>query len=143
MNTEILCGHWTLGYAYEMEASERPKTLDDMAYRWSDTKFCSYFDDAYINALQEFCLHLKPYGCTPRLYYDVSDYEQLWCIEFVPGTTTVRIGIYDYKKEGPQPPKTDEYAALQAFHEAQCAFKDTMMKIFPEREGWWFHKLGY
>jgi hypothetical protein len=141
MNTERLFKHWSLSDAYEMEPEDRPKTLADMAQLWHDTKFFGYLDDEYITALEEFCLHLKPYGSHPRLYYEYEGFEMLCSMEFVPGTTDIYTAEYDfgddldeacpaYEGDG------DESDASEAAYDARQLFKETFMKTLPENEGW-------
>lgn len=153
MNTNLLYRHWLLEECHKEAEDVRPHTLEQMAKRWHDTKFCGYFDEDYIKSLQEFCLHLKPYGSYPRLYYDYEGFEQLWCLEFIPGTTTVNYSVYSYRKEmatAPIYPKelekcekyTDEIMNLeQDYNDSLQEFLDEMQPTLPEKPGWKFQRL--
>jgi hypothetical protein len=78
--------------------SERPKTLEDMANHWNETKFFGYLDSDYIQSLNEFCRGLVPYGCNPRLFYEHEGMDQICCIEFIPGTGIVNISVFDFHR---------------------------------------------
>lgn len=108
MNTSKLYMNYHLMCEHEKPENERAKTLADMAHIWNDTKFVGYFDKDYITALQEFTLHLKPYDCTPRLYYEYEGWEELWYIEFIPGTEIVNYGVCRFSSFMEDMPKHPE-----------------------------------
>lgn len=81
---------------YLSSNEDRPKTLQDMAERWNESKFFGYMNRELIESLIEFCKGLVPYGCNPRLFYEYEGMDQICCIEFVPGTGIVNIGVYDF-----------------------------------------------
>ena len=89
---EILKREWHFQSAYE----HRFPSLEEMADRWNETKFCGYLTQEYIDALKVFCKTLKPYGNHPRLFYEYEGMCQIWCFEFLPESHDVKIGIYDY-----------------------------------------------
>lgn len=128
MDTEKLFHHWTLHYAYHVEPVEkRPECLYEMARKWDNTKFCGYFTESFIEALQEFCKNLKPYGKNPRLFYRFLDMHQLWCIEFHPGTEKIQYAIYDYSTHIEEAlPNPDLYKDVpmhwELMHNKMCAY---------------------
>lgn len=142
MDTTKLFKHWILQDCYEAKDEERPSTLADMAKRWDDTKFCGYFTNEYIEALGEFTRCLMPYNSFPRLYYENEGWDELWCLEFHPGTTTILISRYSYT--------TDlKYAMLKysslgeesiEYYDRKCEAKDKIWEESPDKEGWseWF-----
>lgn len=153
MDTNRLYKHWLLQECHMESPEKRPQNLDQMAKRWHNTKFCGYWDEHYVIALQEFCKHLKPYGSHPRLYYDYEGYDQLWCIEFIPGTEIVNWAVYNYHKDmddAPPYPKaledcesyTDEIAEIEeAYNEEHNAFREEILSQLPDRDGWKFERL--
>lgn len=155
MNTDLLYKHWILEECHKMSVAERPTTLADMARRWHDTKFCGYFDEDYITALQEFCRHLVPYGSYPRIYYEYEGYDIFWCLEFIPGTDIIQSGQYRYNKEmkgAPVYPKeleeceeyTDEIGHIEEeYNDKRRQFEDALLNTLPEKDGWTFHRLKY
>lgn len=153
MDTNLLYKEWLLEECHKETADKRPLNLDQMANRWHDTKFCGYWDQDYIVALQEFCKHLKPYGSHPRLYYDYEGFDQLWCLEFIPGTDIIHWAAYSYyedMKAGPEYPKeleecesyTDEIAMIEEeYSERHNAYRESILKQLPDRDGWKFQRL--
>jgi len=94
-NTAKLFKHWLMEDVYKLK-DERPETLADMAKKWDDTKFVGYLDNDYIESLMEFCRILEPCDTFPRLYYDYEGYDQLWYLEFYPGTEKILYGIFEF-----------------------------------------------
>jgi hypothetical protein len=153
MDTNLLFKDYHLQDEYKKDKNERCKTLAEMAEIWDDTKFCSYFDEPYIMALQEFCRHLKPCGSHPRLYYDYEGFDQLWCLEFVPGTDIINWAVYNFHKEVkdaiPYPKELEECEHYtkeiqdieEEYSEKMEAFRKSVMETLPERDGWKFQRL--
>lgn len=154
MLTSKLYKSWLLEHCHQEGPEKQPRTLEQMANRWHDTKFCGYWDEGYIEALQEFCKHLKPYGSHPRLYYEYEGYDQLWCLEFIPGTGIVNWATYDYHKELKQiaPPYPEELESYEKYTDAIAELEDeywgkhrevreALQEKLPDREGWKFQKL--
>jgi hypothetical protein len=94
-NTDKLFKHWLLQDTYLSE-DERPKTLADMANVWNDTKFIGYLNNSYIEALIEFNRILEPYGSFPRLYFEYEGFDELWCLEFHPGTDIILMNVFTF-----------------------------------------------
>lgn len=123
----------------------RPKTLEDMAEYWNEKKFVGYLTKEYIESLVEFCKGLVPYGSNPRLFYEYEGMEQIWCVEFIPGTGIVNIGIYDYHHIMTALPKHptfpselyDEWMSIQKSVENYC--KKSCIDMYP----WRFEQLKH
>jgi hypothetical protein len=96
---------------YEKDDKGRPRTLADLAKVLSNTKFIGYLDNNYVESLQELCRILEPCGSFPRLYYEYEGFDELWCMEFHPGTTDILLSSYqfggDLKREN-IPPHHDD-----------------------------------
>lgn len=108
-NPELCLIHWDLldsnkliGEDYLFMESQkdhefRAKTLADMAKIWNDTKFIGHFEnESCIRAMKEFSKALVPYNKYPRLYFDFEGFDTLTYIEFIPGMTYLKFGVYNY-----------------------------------------------
>lgn len=78
--------------------SQQPKTLEEVAKEFDESKFIGYMTREFIAALKEFNNNLEPYGSYPRLYYTYEGDDQLWCFEFVPGTDIINILTTPYSE---------------------------------------------
>lgn len=100
-NTQKLFKKWFMEHCFLMDntqKTQRPTTLADMAKLWDNTKFIQYFDNNYIESLQEFSRILEPCNAFPRLYYEFEGYDELYCLEFHPGTTNIYISSTCFTK---------------------------------------------
>ena len=150
MDAEQFKNVYILDKEYNKSPAERAKTLADRARVWHDTKFIGYFDESYVSALEEFCRHLVPYGSYPRLYYDYEGWEELWCIEFIPGSGVVNWATYKYHhlmNDKPKHPEdiSDTYTVEDetAWCEAMDAYKNKVFASIVDAEGWKFNRLKH
>lgn len=123
MNTSKLFQSRVLQSSYEDK--EQPKTLQEVAERFDNTKFMGYLNYAFISALIEFNKHLVSYGSFPRLYYEYEGTDEVWCLEFVPGTDVIHLLRYTF---GHLLPTGDEYK-----YESD---RRRVMASLPERSEW-------
>ncbi len=70
---------------------QKARTLEDIAIGFDESKFFGYMTQEFIDALIEFNLHLVPYGCHPKIYYDFEGEDAVKGLEFIPGTDNVYI----------------------------------------------------
>jgi len=91
MNTDVLFKSYVLKKCYK-----KTSNLQEVAEKFDESKFIGYMTDEFIAALFEFCSNLVPYDCFPRLYYTYEGDDNLWCLEFVPGTTAITIFTFNY-----------------------------------------------
>lgn len=87
----------------ELQEKNKNMTLARFAKKLHDTKFISYLDNEYITDLIEINKHLelkdKKEYYTPRLYFDYEGWNDLYYIEFHPGTEKIFQGVYHYFEE--------------------------------------------
>ena len=89
INTENLFKSKMLQICYENRSSL--ETLQDVATMLDDTKLMGYLNNKYLVALRELSKNLIPFGSFPRIYYDYEGKNQLWGLEFIPGTENINI----------------------------------------------------
>ncbi len=75
----------------------KSETLEDVANEFAESKLFGYLSHELINALIEFNLHLQPYGCHPRIYFDYEGDDAAMGLEFIPGTDVLNLLRYDYR----------------------------------------------
>jgi hypothetical protein len=90
MNTDVLFKCYPLKRCYKTTSN-----LQEVAEMLDESKFIGYMTDEFIAALYEFCRNLVPYDCFPRIYYTWEGDDNLWCFEFVPGTTAITIFTFN------------------------------------------------
>lgn len=123
MNTAILFKSYVLKECFLHK--EKFPTLLDVAKQFDDTKFIGYFNSDLMNALSEFNKHLVPYGSFPRVYYDYEGNDELWCLEFIPGTYVFNLLLYNF---GFLLPAGDETGYNSE--------RNRIIATLPERPGW-------
>lgn len=132
---------------YTKPVEERAKTLADMAKVLNDTKLCGYLDADYIMTLEEFCKHLIPYNCHPRLYYKFEGWHEIWCFEFIPGTGIVNYGVYDYGTlfENGNKPKSPEGIDDESdeYYDVLDAYELQIQKSVIDMDGWEMKRLQH
>ena len=97
-------------------------TLEDVANNFDESKFFGYMTPEFIDALIEFNLHLVPYGCHPKIYYDFEGEDAVKGLEFIPGTENIYILSLPYYNLHNVPTKE-------------------VMKSSPELDGWQRQRL--
>ena len=102
--------------------------LQALAEGLNESKLFGYFSPEMIEALCELNLHLVPYGCFPRIYYEYEGSEHIYCLEFHPGTDVVIITRYDYRH------------LLNSDNDNADAHTNLLMSL-PERGGWTSEEL--
>lgn len=107
------------------EDAKRPKTLQEVAERFDNTKLIGYIDSELLIALQELNQHLVPYGSCPQLYYELENTDDLWCLEFFPKNKHVRLLTYTFGHLLPIE-NEDEFASERR----------RIMATLPERTEW-------
>lgn len=122
MDISKLYKNFILEDEHKKPAVKRAKSLGEMAELWNSTKFVGYFDNDTITALCEFSRNLLQYGCRPRLYYEFEGWNQLWCLEFVPGTTIINYSILVLTPYLEMAPKHPELCGIKATVENETAW---------------------
>ena len=84
---------------YEKDDKGRPKTLADLAKALHNTKFIGYLNNNYVESLQELCRILEPCAAFPRLYYEFEGWDELYCLEFYPGTVDILLSSYWFEND--------------------------------------------
>lgn len=129
---------------YLSSKDDRPKTLQEMAERWDESKFIGYMNRDLIQSLIEFCKGLKPYGCNPRLYYEYEGMAQIWCVEFVPGTGIVNVAVYDYAPVMEALPRYPMYPSdlYTEWNTMQRSVEQYLKKYCIDHHPWCFERLA-
>lgn len=135
--------HHRLQDYHSLPVSERPKTLEDMAHVWNETKFIGYLDENYVHSLKEFCKGLVPYGSNPRLYYEYEGCQQIWCLEFVPGIGIINIACYDYSSVLASLPRCPEDSSefWNEWHKIYCDLERYLIKYCIDNNIWKYERL--
>lgn len=81
---------------HELQEKGVTMTLEELGHHLDDTKLIGYLNADYINDLCELSFHLFCGGepCMPRLYFDYEGWDDLYYLEFHPGTYVVLEGVY-------------------------------------------------
>lgn len=127
------------------QESNHPTNMEEMANYLNEKKLAGYFTKELIESLEELCKGLVPYGSNPRLYFEYEGMEQIWCLEFVPGTGIVNIADYDYHSVMAALPRYpsypselyDEWTSMQRSVENYC------IKQCIDNHPWCFERLKY
>ena len=136
--------HYHLVEYVSSSNEDRPKTLQEMAERWNETKFIGYITPEYVQSLIEFCKGLIPYGCNPRLYYEHEGMEQIWCVEFVPGTGIVNLAVYDFAPVLAALPTYPKYPSEldTEWNSMRRSVEQYLKKYCIDNHAWYFDQLA-
>lgn len=118
MDTEKIFKSSVLKHCYH--SSPRPETVLEVAKQFDERKLIGYLTNDILEALYEFSKQLIPYGCFPRLYYDYEGDDQIWCIEFVPGSKQINWFVFNYEN----------------LLEVSINSRDKIIEKSPELRGW-------
>ena len=86
MDTDKIFKSYVLEKCYK-----KARTLEDVAEKFDESKFFGYMTPEFIEALIEFNIHLVPYACHPKIYYDFEGEDAVKGLEFIPGTDNLYI----------------------------------------------------
>jgi hypothetical protein len=75
------------------------KTLEEVGKAFHERKLFGYLTDSVWEDLRYLSASLVPNGCFPRLYYSWEGNDDVFCIEFVPGSPIVNIYVLEDVKD--------------------------------------------
>lgn len=108
-----------------------PQTLEELGRRLDDHKVIGYLDEGYISDLRELSLHglvCEGEHCFPRLYFDHEGDDDLYYLEFHPGTDVVILAWYPNRHEGF--PTYPEDTTKESLYEQQ--YQEAMKRLHDE-----------
>lgn len=92
---EIVWGANVFEHRVLKEAYDSLHTLEEVGRTFDERKLFGYLTDSLIEDLRYLSTCLVPNGCFPRLYYSWEGNDDVFCIEFVPGSPIVNIYVLE------------------------------------------------
>ena len=136
--------HWRIQDMVNLPEEERPKTLADLAERrFDESKLFGYMTTEQKDSLGRLCKVLKPYGANPRLYFTCEGTENMYCLEFIPGTGKVNAGVFNSDAIIGALPKRPDYdsAEYQEWDSMYRSVKKYLDKYCIDAAGWRFERI--
>lgn len=97
-NTESTQINWGPNiYTHDVlkEAYDSLQTLEEVGRAFDEHKLIGYLDDSVMEDLRYLSTCLVPNDCFPRLYYSWEGNDDVFCIEFVPGSPIVNVYVLE------------------------------------------------
>ena len=98
-STQINWGPNIFDHGVLIDAYGSLKTLEEVGKAFHERKLFGYLTDSVWEDLRYLSACLVPNGCFPRLYYSWEGNDDVFCIEFVPGSPIVNIYVLEDVKD--------------------------------------------